>query len=611
MYYSNWYGMDTENDKNGVVTLCALASEHGDMDVWEGAGHFRKWCDANTDEAPVVVCHNLEYDLVNEFGKFYPYLNLTYLKGRLIMAQYGDVKFLDSFNHYRMPLKKVGEPFGLTKGKFDIHSKEYVAMDAFIPVKAMTFTRDYLLTLGGEIGATAGSSAMSVWMVMTGGEFLTGPFDTPWLRQGYAGGRTEIFRRHTEGELLYHGNGKPVMVPKTNFSKAEREALLHADTLNNQITNEDARPSKPVELEQDRKDSIIGYDINSCFPFCMLSEFPMVCNDDPQLSKTKGMAEVTITVPTDMYVGPLFWRDSHDRLVYPVGRFKGIWTYDEIRFAESLGCRVQKVHKAIGSNYCERPFDEFILTIYKKRKESKNASEREVLKVVMNSLYGKLASKSTITRVVSKHTMLKSGSKRITDVQWIDHNRGLLDFHTPQPRYVNVLWGAMVTANARILLTKYLIQVPPEKLIYCDTDSVYVNDFELPLSTDLGGMKLEKRAKIMTVLQPKAYRLDDFYRAKGIPRPKMGDNGQILIDYAKAYMEDGMAEFEAPIRFRESLRRADVQKGLAGPNSWVPRHKARKTEYSAKKLFNQRYFPPVIGEQQELFPDANLTGKKR
>lgn len=609
MFYSNWYGFDTENDLTGKVTLTALASEFGDIDVWEKAGDFRQWCDNNTDESPVVICHNLEYDLVNEFGPYYPYLNLTYLKGRLIMASYGDVKFLDSFNHYRMTLKKVGEPFGLTKGKFDIHSKEYVSMDAFIPVKAMTFTRDYLLTLGGEIGATAGSSAMSVWMAMTGGEFLTGPFDTPWLRQGYAGGRTEIFRRHTEGELLYDAQGKPVMCQQPEPVKIEKE-LLHADTLNNLITNESIPKSKPM-LGQDRKDSIIGYDINSCFPYCMLSEFPMLCNDDPGIDKTKGMAEVTITVPTDMYVGPVFWRDDKDRLVYPVGRFKGIWTYDEIRFAESLGCKVQKVHRAIGSNYCERPFDEFILTIYKKRKESKNQSEREVLKVVMNSLYGKLASRSTITRVVSKHTMLKSGSKRITDVQWIDHNRGLLDFHTPQPRYVNVLWGAMVTANARILLTKYLIQVPPEKLIYCDTDSVYVNDYELPLSSELGGMKLEKRAKVMTVVQPKAYRLDDFYRAKGIPRPKMGDNGQILIDYAKAYMEEGLAEFEAPIRFRESLRRADVQKGLAKANSWVPRHKARKTEYNAKKLFNNRYFPPVIGEQQELFSAATVSGKRK
>lgn len=549
MYYSDWYGFDTENDEKGRVTLAALVSEKGDSWVWEGAGHLGRWMDENLDESPVIICHNLEYDLVNEFGDRYPYLNLTYLKGRLISARYRHVTFLDSFNHYRMPLKKIGEAFGVRKLGFDIRSKEYVTTDSLICLKAMTFTRDYLMKLNAEVGATAGSSAMSVWMAMTGGDFLTGPLDTPWLRGGYAGGRTEIFRSHTEGDIR-------------------------------------------------------GYDVNSAFPYCMLSEFPMLLNDDPRMEKTKGMAEVTVSVPVDSYVGPLFWRDAQRRLVYPVGRFRGTWTYDEIRFAESLGAKVLKVHRGLGGSYCERPFDEFITTIYAKRKASTNPAEREVLKVVMNSLYGKLASKNEVTRVVSKHQLLKTNSKRIKDVKWIDHNRGLLDYHTPPQRYVNVLWGAMVTANARILLTRYLVQVPPENLIYCDTDSIYCRDFDLPLSDELGGLKLEKKARKMVVLQPKAYQIDDFYRAKGVPRPKYDENGRIVIDYAKAYLEEGLAEFEAPVRFRESLRLKD-----GAPNQWIRRSKARRTEYAAKSLSNYRYFPPVVGEQLELFPAGTTKGK--
>ena len=548
MHYTHWYGMDTENDKSGKVTLVALASEFGDVTVWERAGGFREWCDANTDEAPVVICHNLEYDLVNEFGAYYPYLQLTYLKGRLITAGYKGIKFIDSFNHFRMPLKKIGEAFGLKKLDFDIHSKDYVSMDAFIPVKAMTFTRDYLQTIGGEVAATAGGSAVSVWMDMTGGEFLIGPLDNPWLRGGYAGGRTEIFRSNTVGDIR-------------------------------------------------------GYDVNSMYPFCMISEFPMILNEDPGMAKTKGMAEVTISIPRDRFVGPLWWHDAKKRLVYPVGVIHGTWTYDEIRFAESLGCKVLKVHKATGSNYCERPFDEFIYTIYEKRRASKNPAEREVLKVILNSLYGKLASRNQITRVVSKYELLKKNSKRLKDVQWIDHNRGLLDFYTPQQRYVNVLWGAMVTANARILLTKYLNQVPPQRLIYCDTDSIYCEGVDLPLSDGLGGLKLERTAKRMVVKQPKAYGLIDhedkeFYKAKGVPKPKLNDAGQIEIDFAKAYIEDGLAEFEAPVRFRESLR-LSKDRGLKA-NQWIPRSKSMVTEYTAKALSNCRYFPPVVGQQQEL-----------
>jgi len=578
MHYTDWYGFDTENDPTGLVTLAALAKENGNTWVWHKAGGLREWCDQNNEKAPVIVCHNLEYDLVNEFGGYYPYLNLTYLKGRLIFAKYNHITFLDSFNHFRMPLKKVGEAFGLKKLNFDINSVDYVTIDAMIPVKAMAFTRDYLKTIGGEIGATAGSSAVSVWLAMTGGEFLTGPFDTPWLRRGYAGGRTEIFAAESLGRLLYDAQGNPVMVEDPDTGR----------------------------MEQDRHPDIKGYDVNSMYPFCMINEFPMLWSDDPGMTKTKGMAECTVTVPRDEFVGPLVWRDERSRLVYPVGRFTGVWTYDELRYAESIGAKIHKVHRAIGGNYCERPFDDFIHTIYGKRRESKNPAEREVLKTILNSLYGKLASKNTITRVVSKHHLLKTNSTRIKDVTWIDHNRGLLDYHTPQQRYVNVLWGAMVTAFARILLTKYLRAVPPEKLVYCDTDSIYCNSHELPLSTALGGLKLEREAKVMRVLQPKAYQIDDYYKAKGIPKPKLDESGQITIDYAKSFIEDGLAEFEAPIRFRESLR---LKSGH--PNQWIKRHKALKTKYAAKGLSGHRYFPPVIGEQSELFPAAKLTGKSR
>lgn len=595
MIYTNWYGFDTENDKQGKVTLTALVSEEGGIDVWKRAGCFRQWCDDNKDDSPVVICHNLEYDLVNEFAEYYPYLNLTYLHGRLIMAKYGSVAFLDSFNHYRMPLWKIGKAFGIEKLKFDINSPEYVATDAMICLKAMTFTRDYVQSLGGQLGSTAGSTAMSVWLAMEGEDYLTGPFDTPWLRRGYSGGRTEIFRRITKGELLFDAAGKPVMIE---------------DELN------------PGEQVQDRKASIKGFDVNSMYPYCMMTDYPMLTNEDPKMVKKKGMAECTVSVPHDMYVGPLVSRDAGGRLVYPVGVFKGIWTYDELAYANSIGVQILKVHKAIGGNYTERPFDHFIETVYARRKASTNPAEREVLKVILNSLYGKLASKSTITRVVSKYNLLKNGSTRMDDVKWIDHNRGLLDFTTPQQRYVNVLWGAMITANARVLLTKYLRQVPPEKLVYCDTDSVYVNDFDLPTSDDLGGLKLEKSAKVMKVLQPKVYQLDSFFKAKGVPKPRevkredyeaswgkvegwlpglsvpkpiMKGESTIVLDYARSFMEEGLAEFEAPLRFRQSIgsKRGKV-------NQWIMQSKSMRSEYTAKKLSGDRYYPPVLGQQQEM-----------
>lgn len=565
--FTDWYGFDTENDKSGKITLTALVHESGNKDIWEGQGHFVDFCDKKLagKGKPVVICHNLEYDLVNEFGvdKF-SQMNLNYLKGRLISAKLGNITFLDSFNHFRMSLAEIGASLGLKKLDFDINSKDYVAMDAWICLQVMTQARDYIASLGGRIGTTSGSSAMSVWRFMTEDEFVTGPYDTPWSRRGYYGGRVEIFRPHTECPII------------------------GADAMGEPIRARDIR----------------GFDINSMYPFVMMNDFPEYMMEDPRIEKDQGMAEVTISIPNDLFVAPLVWRTPTGALWYPVGVIQGVWTYNEIRYAESLGAKVLKVHRAFGCNSLVRPFDQFITTLYKKRKESKSSSERLFLKVVMNSLYGKIASKNQVTRTVSRYNLEKSGSKRIGQVKWINYHRGLLDFTTPQQPYVNVYWGAMITANARLLLTKYLHEVPEDDLIYCDTDSVYCRNYRFPESAELGGMKLEKTISVMKVVQPKAYQIDDVFRAKGVPKPRESEDGSgLLIDFAQQYVEEGFTEFMAPIRFRASLR---SRKGVA--NQWVKHSKGRKSAYTAKQLSGDCYYPPVVGEQLDLFtPDSRSS----
>jgi hypothetical protein len=468
----------------------------------------------------------------------------------------------------------------------------------------MTMARDYIASIGGQIGATSGSSAISVWRYMTDDEYCTGAIDTPWLRRGYYGGRTEIFHQYAEGPMIKDTLGR---ISYSRILKDGKEGKNLWWTGGEMLL-------RSLELKEKvvihREATIKGYDINSMYPYCMMAEYPEYMVKDETFCKARGMIECTIRVPTDLFVAPLPHRRENGGLQYPVGVFRGVWTYDEIRFAESMGCKVLEVHLAFGCNTMVRPFDDFILRLYKKRKESTSESEKLFLKVLMNSLYGKIASKSMVTRTVSRHHLLKRDDKRISEVRWINANRGLLDYQTPPPPYVNVCWGAMITANARMLLTKYLVQVPREKLIYCDTDSLYANDITLPESKELGGMKLEKSAEVMKVIQPKAYKIDKFYRAKGVPRPKMKKDKdgkktkEIEIDYAKQYVEDGHTEFLAPIRFRASLV---SRRGKA--NAWVPHSRSRRTEYSSKRNSNGRYLPPVIGKQLELSLGVTATIK--
>jgi len=576
--FSSWHGMDTENDEQGKVTLCAMIDESGTSRVWKDPAGFIKWCDEVTG-SPVVICHNLEYDLVNVFGDAYQYLRLNYLKGRLISARYGKVSFLDSLNHFRMSLAQIGVSLGIHKLKMDIYSEEYVVQDALISLKVMTGARDFIAALGGQIGATSGSSAISIWRKMTDDEFCTGAIDTPWMRKGYYGGRTEVFHQRAEGNWIRNEQNQ-VSITWREDGQQEWSGLPDTVLMSKE---------KNKLLEIGRSDDIRGYDVNSMYPFCMLADFPESILEDNNMSKDKGMAEVTISIPHDMFVAPLCYRDSNGRLLYPVGIIRGVWTYDELRFAEDHGAQIIKVHKGYGCNTVVRPFDDFILGMYARRKATNIPSEKLFLKVLMNSLYGKIASKNTITRTVSRHTLLKGNSSRLNDVKWISPNRGLLDYKTPSQPYVNMVWGSMITANSRTCLTQHLMSVPPERLIYCDTDSIYCINHDMPVSDELGGLKLEKTAGIMEVWQPKAYRLDGEYKAKGVPKARNGK------DFAKEYIEEGFTEFEAPIRFRRS-----INSRLGKANQWIMHSKGMKTTYSNKTLSNGRYLPPVIGQQQTM-----------
>lgn len=533
--YTRWFGMDTENDRAGRVIQVCLIDEDGRAKVWNKAGHFARWCEEQTD-SPVVVCHNLEYDLLNEFGDRYHHLQLTYLKNRLINAKCGSVTFLDSFNHFRMPLKKIGEALGLPKLDYDPSNPEYVKRDALIPVIAMTRARDFIAGLQGRIGSTAGSSAMSVWRSMTQDAYLLGPVDNDFYRASYYGGRVEIFKSHAVGQIL-------------------------------------------------------GYDVNSMYPFVMLNSFPEYLSEDKRMNALKGIADVTIEVPNGSAVAPLPYRSKEGRLLYPVGRFRGVWTYDEIRNAEAAGAQIQKVHCALGGSVLCRPFKEFIEQLYALRMTARDDSEKLFVKTIMNSLYGKFASKNEMTRVVSRYQMTVNRDPRINEVLWISRERGLLTYRTPPQNYVIVPWGAMITSYARLVLYSYLRQVPPDQLMYCDTDSVYTSGgFKFEESSQLGGLKLESRRNYMYVPQPKAYQLDDFYKAKGVPQRRTDEHGNLSRDYAREYIEGGWTCFDAPVRFRESLRRTDGVKA----NTWITKTRGRVSEYKNKTRRADRYFPPTL-----------------
>ena len=74
---------------------------------------FLCWLESSEDK--IFYAHNLQYDLGNLFSDSLNELDIIMVGSRLIRVSWRGKEFRDSWNLYPMPLKKLGDAFGLKK----------------------------------------------------------------------------------------------------------------------------------------------------------------------------------------------------------------------------------------------------------------------------------------------------------------------------------------------------------------------------------------------------------------------------------------------------------------------------------------------------------------
>lgn len=169
----------------------------------------------------------------------------------------------------------------------------------------------------------------------------------------------------------------------------------------------------------------------------------------------------------------------------------------------------------------------------------KNPVKRQLAKIFLNCLWGKLSQKNPTEFEQHVH-----GYKQYMEIMLnpnIDdetikfrHVRGglyksrfsLRDRLEETNKFINVPMAASVTAHAQIILMSQMFKVGPENVLYCDTDSViYLKDKDGPCYTKSGlgnwadeypGEKINK----YLALAPKCYVLnlesEDVFKCKGV-----------------------------------------------------------------------------------------------
>ena len=343
-------------------------------------------------------------------------------------------------------------------------------------------------------------------------------------------------------------------------------------------------------------------DINSLYPWTMTQAFPndyYEFTDEARIEHRRtghlpgwGVADVEIDVPM-MPVPPLPMRRDDGSVYYPVGRLAGKWTTHEINNAVNMGARVVKVGETWGSLSAVCFYRDFVDRFYELRRVEADPARKQMLKLVLNNLYGQLGMSGMITRscLIKAEDFDDAGNYGGAGVAY--GRMALREQQMPLPEHVNYLHAAYVTSYARLRLLWFLRQVEPGNLIYCDTDSIIFwrgNELPFPISDRLGEMKLEGEADRAFTHAPKMYEFGDEAKAKGVRK-----------DLARQFIETGRAEYDLPYKLRESIRfyeaRFDASgRQTFGKNSrpvsvWRRVVKERQGSYDRKKLKGTRYIP--------------------
>lgn len=463
--------------------------------------------------------------------------------------------FIDSYWLLRDKLRNIAKWIGMTKGNEDESEEfyasaplsvltEYNAMDCEILWKAIHNFQCEILRLGGQLQMTQASTAMQLFRR----QFLHREIETSGslnqtAKASYFGSRVEVFEREV-WDAHY-------------------------------------------------------YDINSSFPYAMTQPCPGdLKRTEKGLPEWCGpgsgwltMSDLEIEVP-DTYLPPLPMK--HDgRVFFPVGKWRGWFNNIDVQLLLEEGGRITKAHETM----IFEPFTDlcdYALTLYDMRKKSTSDFEKIVLKLLMNSLYGKFAES------VEKQALYLHPNKKFFD-RWEEaFARGekenlprmlfpgaFLVTSIVPVTHAHVPISSHITALARRNLYKHLSKC--EDVHYCDTDGFSTKEKELATSNELGGLKLEKILDHAVFAAPKVYQMD---RRPGTFDPDKDDEHIVRAKGFSKMTTD---------RFRQLLDNEEI--GVSRMIRIRELYRQGKTE-AAEKVILKKLQREAIGKRS-MYPDGN------
>ena len=333
-------------------------------------------------------------------------------------------------------------------------------------------------------------------------------------------------------------------------------------------------------------------DVNSMYPFVMREhEYPVCLKGFSNtgsielliklLTKYAVIAKVTIECDE-----PVFPWHKGNRNIYPTGRFTTTLCTPELKYAIDKGF-VVKVEQIAW--YRTRPiFVEFVEYFYSmkvKYGQEGDKLNRNLIKLVMNSLYGKFGQRGFVDQFVREcepdryeveHVVSSNGKNRYT----IYRVGGSVIRSERKGEGHNsfVAIASHVTAYARMYLWQLIQTAGREHVFYCDTDSLFVDNIGLerlkPYLDDsrLGGLKVEDVSDCVVIHAPKDYEFGQTIKRKGVPKESQQlSQNQWEVELwpsLRGLLGQGIADHYENTLVCKTLKR-EVKWGVLTPSGWV------------------------------------------
>ena len=456
VYLVGWF----DGDRYEYWESPPLPPEHTDSAM----AQFLRWRFAKATRRPQYAHNGGNFDAVfalSSIINLWPNLSVEIIPSQssiLLMKVHNKDsnntwEFRDSARTLPDSLENLGQCFlgqGKVKGidyeklHLDPRRYEYLKNDCVLLYDVLS---KYFTLLYDKLGGTAGISAASTALSTYRSSYQPRPLPeisehaTTLARAGYYGGRCEPFRRE--------------------FTANQSAEVLHC------------------------------YDVNSMYPWAMRQPQPIEELDiDGYHRELAGFVDCTIEV-SDCHT-PILPCRTKNRLLFPIGRWRGTFSTAELRLAETFNqARVLHVHDSVYFRTADI-FSDYVDTMYKFRDKTSpdwELSLDRMAKIALNSLYGKFGSqevRETINIRPTYNDMVDKQMQQMPSPLGVDC---YIERTTKHSAYMLPQISAWITALGRCRLAEGLLKLDRDAF-YCDTDSIYTTR-EMDTGSNLGEWKDE------------------------------------------------------------------------------------------------------------------------